>query len=337
LKKVNLGIIGLGFQGKIHLRNSLHIRDVKVLGVADISEKALNYAKKVGVRNVYNNYEDLLKNRELDAVVISVPNFLHMECAIKAAEAGKDIFLEKPLARNVDEGEKIVSSARKNNVKLMIGFDLRFNPILREIYNKINNGFFGEVQIVEVTNVSGGPFSPRSDKVGPVPVPSWWFEKEVVGGGVLLDLGSHMIDLLSWYFGEVDFLKCFLGYIYNMDAEDTAICVMKFKKGPLATLKVGWFSKDFMQSIQLCGTAKNLFVDISNSSILKRVLSDFKKKMGLRNFDPYYLELVHFIRCLQKDEDPSPSGEDGLKCLRLISMAYESAQTKAAKRQLRMA
>ena len=84
LKKVNLGVIGLGHQGRIHLRNCLHLKkEVKVLGVADVSEKALRFAKKIGVKNVYTDYEDLLKNEQIDAVVISLPNFLHLEGAHK--------------------------------------------------------------------------------------------------------------------------------------------------------------------------------------------------------------------------------------------------------------
>jgi len=324
LKRVNLGIIGLGLQGKIHLRNCLRIGNAKVLGVADISDKALNYARKLGVKNVYRNYEDLLKNKDLDAVILSLPNFLHLESVVRAAEAGKDIFLEKPLARNLEEGEKIVSAVEKAGVRLMMGFDLRFHPVLRELRNKIYEGYFGEVQVAEATNVSGGPFSPRSDRVGPVPVSTWWFEKDLVGGGALLDLGSHMIDLLTWYFGEVDHVECFLKYMFNLDVEDAATCLLKFRKGPLATVKVGWFSKDFIQSIQLCGTAKNLYVSVSDSKVLGKIWKDLKRKVGLYNSDPYYLELKYFVNCLQRDEDPVPSEKEGLKCLRLISSAYES-------------
>lgn len=331
LRKINLGVVGLGFQGKIHLHNCLRIKDAKVLGVADISEKALKYARKVGVKNIFRNYGDLLKVERLDAVVLSLPNFLHLDGVVKAAEAGKDIFLEKPLARSLDEGEKILSVVRKNDVKLMMGFDLRFNPILREVYGKLNDGYFGEVQIAEATNVSGGPFSPRSDQIGPVPVSSWWFDKELAGGGALLDLGSHMIDLLTWYFGEVEYLDCYLRHMFNIGLEDGATCVLKFKKGPFATVKVGWFSEDFLQSIQLCGVAKNMYVEISNSSVLRKVWEDLKMKVGWHNSNPYYSELEYFVKCLQKDEDPVPSGEDGLYNLRLISSAYRCWRGKLKK------
>lgn len=335
LKPVNLGIIGLGYQGKTHLRNSLHLKEAKVLGVADVSEKALQFARNIGVKNVYTNYEDLLKNEQLDAVIISLPNFLHLEGAVKAAEAGKHILLEKPLARNVEEGEKILSGIRKNGVRLMMAYDLRFHPALRKVHEKIADSFFGEVQIVEATNVSGGPFASRSDRVGPVPVPSWWFDKKLAGGGALLDLGSHMIDLLTWYFGEVDDVESYLGYMFKMELEDVATCILKFKDGPVATVKVGWFSKGFMQSIQVCGTAKNLWVHISPSSPLEIVWKDVKRKFGRHNDDPNYSELEYFLKCLQKDEQPHPSGEEGLRCMQVVSRAYEKAFKKPGQGSLK--
>lgn len=328
LKKVNLGIIGLGFQGEIHLRNALLLRDAKVVGVADVSEKALKFARRMGVKNRYVSYEDLLKDENLDAAIISLPNFLHLEAAVKAAEAGKHIFLEKPLARNVEEGKRILSSIRKNGVYLMVGYDLRFHPLLRKVRQKILEGFFGKVQVVEATNISGGPFSSRSDRVGPIPVPSWWFNKDLVGGGVLLDLGSHMIDLLSWYFGEADILESYLRRMFNIDLEDVASCMLNFQNGPIATVKVGWFSKDHMQSVQICGTAKNMWVLISPKSSLGTIWGDIKRRFGFHNHDPYYSELEYFVSCLQREEQPQPSGDDGLRCLRLISQAYEKAFEK---------
>jgi predicted dehydrogenase len=322
LKQINVGIIGLGYQGKIYLHNLLRLKKAKVLGVADVSEKALIFAKKLGVKNVFLDYQNLLKNKQLDAVVISLPNFLHLEGVVKAAEAGKDILLDKPLARTVGEGEKIVATIRKNGVRLMVGYNLRFHPVLREIHEKIADGLFGEIQMADATNVSAGPFASRSNKVGPVSVPPWWYNKELSGGGALLDLGSHMIDLLSWYFGEVDSLKSYLGYMFNMELEDTATCMLKFKNGPRATVKVGWFSRGFLQSIQICGTAKTLGLNIYPLSFSKKIRTDIKRKLGWKNNGPNYLELQYFLKCLQKDEQPHPSAEDGMQSMRVISRAY---------------
>jgi len=327
LKQINLGIIGLGNEGELILRSSLLLKGARIEAVADLSEKARSTAKKSGVKNVYGKYEDLLKDDKIDAVIISLPNFLHQEAAVKSAEAGKHILLEKPLARTVEEGDKILSAVKKNTVKLMIGYDMRFDPVLSRIHDQIANGFFGEVQIAEATNISGGPFSPRSDSIGPVRVPSWWLDKELAGGGALLDLGSHLVDLFIWYFGEVASASSFLKYIFRTDLEDAATCILKFKNGPIATVKVGWFSKGFIQSLQVCGTAKNTLVQLAPKKTSSILWKGVVRKFGQDKNDPYYLELQHFVSCLQKDEQPQPSGEEGLRSLQAISSAYRNAQT----------
>ncbi len=324
MKQINLGLIGIGGQGRIHLRNCLRLKEAKLIGVADISETALKFAKKLGIRNVYKNYEDLLSNQQIDAVIISLPNFLHLESVTKAAEAGKDIFLEKPLARNVAEGQKILSSVKRNGVKLMLGYNLRFTAIIRELYEKIVDGFFGEVEIVQATNVSHGPFTPKGGMKRLRSVPSWWFNKELAGGGALLDLGSHLINLLIWCFGEIVNVKSYLGYKFNLELEDSAVCMLKFKSGPVATVNVGWFSKDFIQNIQVCGTAKSLCIHLSPPSILSLVWADIKRKLGKFEHDSYYTELKYFVECLRKDIVPLPSGKEGLTDLQVISMAYEN-------------
>jgi predicted dehydrogenase len=326
LTKVNIGLLGVGGQGKKHLLNCLRLEETKLLGVADASEKALQFARRIGIKNVYTNFDDLLNNKHLDAVIISLPNFLHLESTLKAAEAGKDILLEKPLARNVEEGERILSSIKKNGVRLMLGYQLRFVPVLNEIREKIIDGFFGEVQIAEATNIGSGPFASRSE------VPSWWFDKELVGGGALCDLGSHLINLLTWYFGEVTYVRSFLGHMFNMDSEDFASCILKFRNGPVATINVGWFSKDRnVQTMQICGTAKNILIHFYPSNTFGVVWNDLKKKLHWPKHDPMYSELKYFVECLQKNETPYPSGEEGLCDLKIISLAYDNASEYASK------
>src|SRR3990170_2689602 len=137
LKKVNLGLIGLGSIGKIHLKNCLRLENAQLSSVADSSRKALRFAREIGIKNVQTDYGKLLDDKNIDAVVISVPNFLHAECTKRAAETGKDIFLEKPLARSVAEGEQILAHVKRNDVKLMVGYPSRFSREFIELKNKI--------------------------------------------------------------------------------------------------------------------------------------------------------------------------------------------------------
>lgn len=325
MRTLNLGIIGLGNQGKLLLQHCPYIKGINVMAVADTSERSLSYAKKLGVKEVYKDYEELLKNQQIDAVIIGLPNFLHYECAIKAAEAKKDMLLEKPLARNVEEGKGIISSVEKNGRKLMLGYSLRFDPLLKDLKNKISDGFFGDVQIAEGALISNGPFTARADKVGPTPVPNWWFDKQSVGGGALLDLGIHIIDLFTWYFGEATHVSSYLNYKLKLDIEDTAICTIKFKNGPLAVVRAGWFSKTMHQSICINGTAGNFSTVLSAKSKASFIQNDFKRIMRLNRVSPPLEELKYFVNCLLNDINPSPSGKEGLLDLEIVSKAYQNS------------
>jgi myo-inositol 2-dehydrogenase / D-chiro-inositol 1-dehydrogenase len=325
LDKLNLGIIGLGNQGNLHLQNCLRLKEVSLLGVADTSKHSLQQAVSKGVKKVYSNYEDLLKDDKINAVIVSLPNFLHLECAEKAAEAGKDILMEKPLAGNVDDGERILSSVRKNGVKLMVGYSMRFDPMLRDLRERIVDGVYGDVQVAEATNVSNGPFTPRGDHYGPTPVPDWWFDKNRVGGGALMDLGVHLIDLFAWYFGEVESVSSYLGYKFNMELEDLALCIMRFKQGPIAVVNAGWFSKEGTSSISINGTSDNFTRVISPRTRKSLIWNDLKKRLGVNTRSSSLEELKYFIDTLQKGEKPSPSGEEGLIDLQTISMAYRNS------------
>ena len=126
-KTVKLGIIGLGYIGQLHLRHGLNLPNAEVVAVADTSVKALDRAKTLGIKKGYSDYAELLKDPQVDAVLISLPTHLHLKCTQQAAEAKKDVFLEKPIAVTVEQAKEVISVAQRNGVKLMLGYPLRFN------------------------------------------------------------------------------------------------------------------------------------------------------------------------------------------------------------------
>ena len=257
LNGINLGIIGLGYVGKVHLINALKNENIKQIFVSDKSKKSLILAKKLGVNKLYENYSDLLEKNEIDAVIIALPNHLHKVCAITAAEHGKHILLEKPIARSVEEGNEITRAVKTNDIKLMMGYHYRFTDTFMNLKNMISNMEIGEVILGNAVNVSSGPFFHRADKGVPNPVPEWWFSKDISGGGAVLDLGCHMLNLLNWFFGEVEDVRSIIGYKYNLDVEDHALCTLKYKKGPIINLTLGWFSQHGLTKIDLNGTLEN--------------------------------------------------------------------------------
>lgn len=326
LKKVRIGLIGLGEMGKIHLLNLRHMKAAEVIAVADVSEKALLKAKEIGVKHTSKDYADLLKNPEVDAVVISLPTFLHAEAAINAAEKGKSLLVEKPIAGNVSDAERVLSCARANGVKLMVGYPLRFSIPFTMLKDKIEQGVLGDVQLATMVHVGSGPFFSRAETAHtPKPVPSWWFDKKCTGGGALMDLGVHGINLLKWYFGDVQDVWSYLGHRFNLDLEDHATCILKFKNGTIGVLNVGWFARYHEMRVDLQGTVDQAYATSKPPSMyyyVKRLFTPIDSSTG------FFRELDYFANCIISDVTPSPSGEEGVEDLRTISAAYGNVTDK---------
>lgn len=323
MKKFRLGIIGLGYIGKIHMQHGLKLANANVEAVADLSKRALKNARDAGVNKAFSNYEQLLKDPEIDAVIIALPTHLHLQCVRRAAEERKHIFLEKPIARNIQEAREIILAAQRNSVKLMIGYPGRFDPVFRNLKEKITSRTLGDVEIAYATNVSSGPFFHRMQDYAPTPVPEWWFNKELTGGGALVDLGSHMINLLRWYFGEIKDIKSHLSYRFHLDFEDSATCLARFESGTLGIITVGWFSQVFNEQVELLGTIQHAKTQHRASNPLRTVAQMLAMNRS-EFFASHLAELQYFVNCLAQDLTPSPSGEDGLRDLEAIAQAYRN-------------
>ncbi|MEM3551630.1 MAG: Gfo/Idh/MocA family oxidoreductase [Candidatus Bathyarchaeia archaeon] len=323
MKIVKLGIIGLGYVGQIHLRHAKRLNNACLIAVADLSRRALNMARQYGVRKAFTDYSQLLKDPEIDAVIIALPTHLHLKCAIAAAEAKKHIMLEKPIARNTREAKEILSATLKNGVKLMMGYPLRFNQQFQNLKRKIHDGTLGDVEIAVANYISTGPFFHRAETHAPIPIPEWWFNKELTGGGALIDLGSHIINLLRWYFGEITDIKSHLGYRFNMGFEDKAICMAKFENGTTAIINVGWFLQGYQLKIELIGTVNYATVQHQPSNPISTVIQILTTGTS-KFYQGHKVELQHFVNCLIEDRQPTPTGEDGLKDLEAIQQAYKN-------------
>jgi predicted dehydrogenase len=293
------------------------------LAAADVSAKALKNAKKDGVKKTFNNYSELLKDSEVDAVIIGLPTHLHLQCAREAAEAGKDILLEKPMARNVEEAKEIISAAQRNSVKLMIGYPMRFNKKFGVLKKKMEKGIIGDIENAYATFISTGPFFHRHEEYAPVPVPDWWFNTELTGGGALIDLGSHMINLMRWYFGEITDIKGYFGHRFNMDFEDSATCLTKFDSGTVALINVGWFSQGYNLKLDFFGSVESESAQHSPPHIIVQAIQMLFTGKSQFN-QPHFDELRHFLDVIINDLPPSSSGQDGLKDLEAISLAYKN-------------
>jgi len=341
---IKVGIIGLGHMGLLHLRNSRFIEGIKVVAAADKSKKALTEAKGYGVRNLFKDYKDLLEVPDLNAVIISLPNFLHMKSIVEAAEKGLHIFVEKPLARNTPECEVIKRVVQRNTVKLVVGHNYRYFNHVQKLKNEFDKGTIGDVEIANLEHFVNGPFA---HPLEPVPVHDWWLNPELSGGGVLLDQGYHMIDLFRWFFPEPELLYARLGYRYSLDLEDSAIIMLKSKRtSTIGIISVGWFQKmvfpQFNFRINLHGTARFLSTDHFAPKNLyfhagKEALKNILFKMMGRKINPlsytyyyssYFKELQHFFESIKGGANPNSlvTVDDGFETIGVIEEAYTFAK-----------
>jgi predicted dehydrogenase len=341
MKSVNVGIIGLGNMGLLHMYNCHHMNDVVVSAVADSSKRALKKADILKSSHHYTDYRELIdESKNLDSVIISLPNFLHFDSVVRSLEAGLDVFIEKPLASTVYESEEIVRMVEKTGRKLMIGYSMRFVDAIEKMKKSLDEGRIGSLEIVTGESLQNGPLSHGRE---PKPVSEWWFDPEKSGGGALLDLGSHLIDLFHHFAGDSKVLFSYLDHKYNLPVEDGATLVLQsIKSSVRGIINVGWFQKSIFPKFNFRFILHGNAGYISSEELIPKNLYTHAVKEGIKNFsrrivgkkirplsytyyyESYYKELRDFFESIKNDSEPSVAAIDGLKTMEIVEEAYSN-------------
>jgi len=221
--KMQVGVIGLGHQSlEDHIPAIQSSRDIELVGVVEVDDKKLKsfLAENKGIKG-YKNFEDLFSNHDLDFVVVAVPHYLHYEIVKKAIQNKIHVLKEKPLTISLATAKELNRLAKENNVQVMVTLQRRFNPIYStflQLIDKIGTPFFIEAKYTFFTRA---------------PHEGWRCKKELAGGGCLIDMGYHIIDLLMWYFGLPNRLfaemSCVAREGIECDVEDTAQVVFEYE------------------------------------------------------------------------------------------------------------
>jgi predicted dehydrogenase len=341
VKTTKAGIIGLGRMGMLHLVNCLHLDRVEVVSAADSSKRGLKEAGALGVKNLYEDYHDLLKHSSgLDAVIISLPNFLHFESIQLSLEAGLNVFAEKPLATTVEECRQIVNSVKKSGRKFMVGHVLRFTEAIERMKSSMEEGYIGDLEAVTAEEIINGPFAhPRN----PAPVSDWWFDREKSGGGALMDVGYHMIDLYRFFAGDSHAVFASLDNKFDLPVEDGAIVILRASNSSATKgiINVGWYQQTVFPRYNFRTILHGAAGYLSSEDLIPRNLYWHAAKVGLGNilkrvvgqkirplyytyhYESFYKELSHFFSCLLDDTEPAVTAIDGLRVVELIHEAYK--------------
>lgn len=250
--RIRIGILGAGnIAQNAHIPSYLKQKDVEIAGIFDInSDRAKDAANKFGIKYVSDNYKEIIDIEEIDAVSICTTNDAHAEIAIAAANAGKHILCEKPMAMNVKEAEDMLKAARDNNIIFMMGFVNRFRSDSKLIKEFADAGKFGEIYYAKT-----GWFRRRGTPLG------WFTNLSKSGGGPVIDIGVHVIDL-TWYFMGRPKPISVSAVTYNkignyktkgvsrwialdadnivFETEDSASAFIRFENGAAMTVDVSW-------------------------------------------------------------------------------------------------
>jgi predicted dehydrogenase len=192
-KALKIGIIGCGTIGNVHADSIAKAENCVLYGAADIDPNALQVlAEKHRIKHTVTEYRELLKDPEIDAVTVGVPNYLHAPITIDALEAGKHVFCEKPISTNLAGAEEMAATAKKSGKRLTIGVVNRYADSVNQIKRIIERGELGEVYQVNIK------FKSYRSIPG---LGSWFTDKSKAGGGVMIDWGVHFIDLVLYILG----------------------------------------------------------------------------------------------------------------------------------------
>jgi predicted dehydrogenase len=313
-KKVKWGVAGCGrFAESSFLPATKLLRKSTVISLysRDIN-RAKSLADKFGVQNYFNNYEDFLKS-DINAVFIASPNAHHYEQVIKAARAGKHIFCEKPIALNSSQAEEMVRVCKENNVLFAVNYVHRFHPLVVKAKELILNQKLGK--LVSISANFNIDFPPDNN---------FRFKKELSGGGALRDIGTHMIDLLRYFGGEIETIDGVVGnLIYQSEVDDFALGTVKFVKAGYGTFNASYNNKKAFNRIEiLCHKGAIAIDNLIGKKILTPKLTILMEDETRKSFRKRGNKMVFVLKSVQrsfiKNETPHATGEDGLINLRLM-------------------
>ncbi|KKC49213.1 oxidoreductase [Paenibacillus sp. D9] len=341
---LRIGIIGAGGIGNVHMDIFKQIPEVKIEAVTDVFlPLAEKRAEEHGIPTVHQSPQELLENPDLDAVVICVPNQFHASLAIEALKQGKHVLLEKPMAISLEDARAILDAKHASGKVLMVAHQMRFGGLSRAIKGYIDEGKLGRVY-----NAKTGWWRKKG-------IPGWgsWFtRKDMAGGGPLIDIGVHMLDLSLYLMGNPRPVSVY-GTTYAefgprregignwgtpnwdgyYDVEDLATAMIKMDNGATLTLEVSWAAHSAGLGedpfIHLMGTeggayyagSSGLYVTHSEEGVVQEDIAP------LSGDDDRILLSRHFLDCIRTGREPISSAMTGYTNNRILDAIYESSRT----------
>ena len=327
----NIGVIGCGYWGPNLIRNFNQIKECRVKIVCDLDKKRLDHVASLYYHlKTTMNFNDVINDPEIDAVAIATPVFTHKSFALAAMNAGKHVFVEKPMAASVKDAEEMVETAQKKGVRLMVGHTFEYHPAVLAIKKTIESGELGDVFYINAQRLNLGLFQTDIN--------------------VLWDLAPHDISIILFLLGKTPEYITAIGAAHvNPKIEDVATLTMVFDDGKIAFIQSSWLDPNKVRQMTITGSKKMLvYNDIEPN---RKVWLFDKGVQGPEHYDdfgsfhyayrygditiprvenqePLKVELSHFIECINEGKTPLSDGESGLRVVRILEAAQQSIVNK---------
>ncbi len=322
MTKIKFAVAGLGRIGKIHLENLLQMSRVKIVAVMDTMEESKQYARDKGISNVTSTYEAMLASTDIDVVVICSPTDTHADYVEMAAKAGKHIFCEKPLDLSLDRVVEVLDVVKDTNIKLMIGFNRRFDKEFKKIKALVSEGAIGEHHLVKIT--SRDPGAP----------PVSYIEKS---GGLFLDMTIHDFDMARFIVGK-EVVEVYAKGAVLVDPAigeagdiDTAVITLTYADGTMAIIdnsREAAYGYD--QRVEVFGS-KGMVKTENNLHDSHQLFTSQGSQGSLplhffleRYAEAYKNEMSDYIKSLENGGEIPATGNDGLQSLKIGLAAIKS-------------
>jgi len=358
MRVVKLGVVGAGGMGLNFALRCTKFNEARVIAIADVPEvckayKALaegklddflNYrpylrrwvaepriakaleilGKQLDPSKIYSDYHELADDPDVEGVYVATPNIYHAPVSIAMLNAGKHVLCEKPMATCVAECEKMVKAAKNSGKILQIGFQNRFSEDAQFVRSLISSGLLGRVYKTKSygIHVNSGPGG-------------WFTKKRLAGGGALIDMGVHAIDMTRFLLGEPKAEKVYAKVetrFGNYDVDDFAVVMIEFENGCTSIVEAGWwntYSDGPEAATQVFG--EKGYARIYPVEVRMRLGGKWGVyKPSLPDSDPYEREIKHFIECIILNKPTDVPGEAGLEAQRIIDAAYKSSKLGVA-------
>ena len=332
-EKVRFGILGCGTAAHYHARAVKSTSDAVLVGVADSNvKKAEKFAEEYGIR-AYVDYEQMLGDPEIDAVCICTPSGMHAQNSLDALAAKKHIVVEKPMALNTADADRMIEACKKSSCMMTVICQLRFSDGVKKIKALVDEGAFGTLGLCDLYMKYWRSPEYYGGRAGRG-------TRAMDGGGALMNQGIHGVDMLLYILGDAKLLSAKAKTVYHgIEVEDTAVAMLEFQRGALGVIEASTCSYPGIErKIEICGSRGYAILredTLEKLVIGDRVLTDVKSTGGIvtasdptaMSFSLHAKQIDNFVNAILGKEKLLIDANEGRRALSLIEKIYKKSET----------